>query len=349
MAENLMTKAWALDFMAHRWEGPDGQEEKFSTSNVKFVALAIARASLMNGACWASQATLSEVTGLSTKTVHRCVQEMVQCGWMRLVERRRADGGRSTNKMWLTLPAVTLNQDTLPAKPQRFLPGEHADEVDSEGVPLDTVALQVPPSGLTPSDSESGAYLKGDSKGKEGRDSGRAKEDGTQGPDLDSAVGLIWQRASEQGRRRSSRADIRKALDAALKRGHPIERILKGLGAYFASPDATKDDGAYQRGAHVMLANDRWESFLDDAQARQERQDASPAAQEAREVTGTLEEPSEAMQRMWMELYGQGMPWNPERGPAPGRLGCRVAPALQREFGVEPYGAPPADDAGAFD
>jgi hypothetical protein len=47
--------------------------------------------------------------------------------------------------------------------------------------------------------------------------------------------------------------------------------------------------------------------------------------------------PPEWMQRKWMEDFREGtFGWSPQRGPEPGEEGCRVSPAIQREFGVEP-------------
>lgn len=52
-----------------------------------------------------------------------------------------------------------------------------------------------------------------------------------------------------------------------------------------------------------------------------------------------IDAPSERQQRSWMEDWREkGAPgWRRhERGPYPGEEGCRVSPAIQREFGVEP-------------
>ena len=52
-----------------------------------------------------------------------------------------------------------------------------------------------------------------------------------------------------------------------------------------------------------------------------------------------IDAPSERQQRAWMEDWREkGAPvWRRhERGPYPGEEGCRVSPALQREYGVEP-------------
>ncbi|HYF09525.1 MAG TPA: DUF1376 domain-containing protein [Acetobacteraceae bacterium] len=51
-------------------------------------------------------------------------------------------------------------------------------------------------------------------------------------------------------------------------------------------------------------------------------------------------QPEEWRQRKWVEEFVEGkFSWDPRRGPRPGEPGCRVSPAIQREFGIEP--APP--------
>jgi Uncharacterized protein conserved in bacteria len=48
-------------------------------------------------------------------------------------------------------------------------------------------------------------------------------------------------------------------------------------------------------------------------------------------------QPEDWRQRRWMAEFVEGQfPWDPRRGPKPGEPGCRVAPAIQREYGVEP-------------
>jgi hypothetical protein len=47
--------------------------------------------------------------------------------------------------------------------------------------------------------------------------------------------------------------------------------------------------------------------------------------------------PSPEKQRFWMQEWVAKADWRRgDRGPTPGEAGCRVSPAIQREFGVEP-------------
>lgn len=341
--DTLTVQVWKLDFT------------EFKSPAAKLVALALARRSRDSGHCWARQSLIGSDCGVSKQTVSRCIQELEEAGLVKRVPRHRPDGGRSTDLIWLTLPEIVIPATTVDPKEARraarsdkftgvgddaTLEGPHISEV--EGV---LGAVVKPP--LRES------TLKDSLKESDRKDSLVPASGGDPSvEDIAKAVGMIWARASRIGRQRSSKADITTGLQAALKRGHLMETVLKGLGGYFASPDATKEDGAFQRGAHVMLAGDRFLSFLDEGQTMAPPTPGEArAAAEAQAVVGSMEAPSEALQRAWMDREREGMPWNPERGPRPGMAGCRVDPAIQREYGFAPVDGgpspPPADDAGA--
>lgn len=329
--DTLTVQVWKLDF------------SEFKSPAAKLVALALARRSHESGASWARQALLATDCGVSKQTVHRCLEELAEAGWLKRVARRRKDGGRSSDMIWLTLPQITLNATTVDLKEAKRIDDDQPEPSDEDDAFVDSPAIResagsapaMPPQPAT----VSGAFLTESLKDSDRKKDAREPLEDS----ISTAVELIWQKASKTGRERSSKADIAASLKAAIGRGHGIETILRGLGSYLASPDATKDDGAYQRGAHVMLAKDRFLSFVDDPAP------ATRADQVARTDLGTSDAPSDKLQRHWMTLFAQGMPWPPERGPQPGRLGCRVAGAVQREFGVEPFEMAQAEDEAAFD
>lgn len=333
--DTLTVQVWKLDF------------SEFKSPAAKLVALALARFGHYTGQVLVKQARIGEICGISKQTVGRCLDELEERHWINREPRRRRDGSMGADIIWLTLPAVTLDGTTVDPKEAARLDAMDLETGTTVVQPVTTVdAHQLPgsaaPGARVTTQNESPNIEKG-MNSPAGAD--------PLPPDVATAVDLIWQRASKVGRGRSSKADIETALRAALARGHAMERILRGLGGYFASDDATKDDGAYQRGAHVMLAKDRWASFLDDVEARTAAgEDVDPAAAAVTEDLGTLEQPTPKRQRVWMDLFSKGMPWPADRGPQPGRAGCRVDPALQLEFGVEPWTPPPpsGDDA-AFD
>lgn len=121
----------------------------------------------------------------------------------------------------------------------------------------------------------------------------------------------VWSAAPPKARERSSRGDTSKALAAALKRGAQPDEIMAGLTAYWRSDDATKDNGAYAKGVHRMIADDRWRDWTSTA--------LIPAG-EAPDWPSRL--------RIWRstEQWHHGT-W----GPSPGYPTCQCPPDLLTE------------------
>ncbi len=140
-------------------------------------------------------------------------------------------------------------------------------------------------------------------------------------------VEAAWAVTSKKGRARSSRADILTALQAAARRGKAPEAVIAGLAAYYASPEATKGGGEFAKGAHRIIANDRWESFVESV---------TPLEAIA---ASALADPNEVWRkRVKAYLHGSGF-WNTTDWEAqPGRPGCIVPAEVLREFGVEVAG-----------
>ncbi len=65
-----------------------------------------------------------------------------------------------------------------------------------------------------------------------------------------------------EGRRKSPRPDVVKALGAALGRGGDPAEILAACQAFYRLPASTKDGGRFANGAAVILNADRWRDFL---------------------------------------------------------------------------------------
>jgi Helix-turn-helix domain len=75
-------------------------------------------------------------------------------------------------------------------------------------------------------------------------------------------VEAVWEITPTKSRQRStSKAQVERSLGAAYKRGHTLEQILGGLKGYFASREATRENGQYIKGVHRMIENDRWLEF----------------------------------------------------------------------------------------
>lgn len=130
-------------------------------------------------------------------------------------------------------------------------------------------------------------------------------------------VEAIWTVTPRPGRERSSKADLERALRAALSRGREPHEVLAGVRAYYASEQATKNGGEFAKGVHRIIENDRWASFVSDAAAGTNGVD--PEAQRWRGRVGEF-----SRNRWWEETN-----W----GPKPGKPGCEAPRAVLAEFG----------------
>ncbi|HEV7352570.1 MAG TPA: DUF1376 domain-containing protein [Brevundimonas sp.] len=132
----------------------------------------------------------------------------------------------------------------------------------------------------------------------------------------DGLIDKVWSSAPQKARERSSRADTTKALAAAIKRGGDPDEIVASLNRYWQSPDASKDGGAYAKGVHRMIAEDRWREWSTGQAAKSESDDAETDADWRRRLSWWQAD------RSWIEaMYG----------PRPGEPGCRVPKHLLEE------------------
>lgn len=311
--DSLTVQVWKLDF---------------PSPSTKLAALAIARRARETGKCWASQKTIGTDTGLSRKTVQRAIADLVEMGWITKSGRIRNDGGRSSDTIWLTLPQVVLeavtvtHSEMMKAEDEDDLEAGHADAPQGHNVPR--VGTQSPNPRVRESEQKESLKESSEVRGADAQFS------------LDGLVEMIWARVGEMGRKRSTKPKVRAALVAALNRrqkDQPLEDrlrlVLSGIDGYLKSPDARKDDGAFEHGAHRTLIGDFWESH-----ATAPRSDDPAIDPEI----GTLEHPGPALQRRWAEMARDGLPWAVEtRGPRPGMHGCRIADDIQVEFGFTPW------------
>jgi len=294
------------------------------------LALAIARRSRENGACWASQKTLGDDTGLSRKTVQRALGELEAMDPPRVErkERYRDDRSRTTDFIWLRLPEVILEAVAL--TPKEMLRDLERAKTETGHDDPEGVRMTGGPSTGSPGGGDAESEQKDSMK--------ESKE--VRGADaqfsIDGLVEMIWARVGEMGRKRSTKPKVRAALVAALNRRAAdvsledhLRRVLSGIDGYLKSPDATKDGGAFEHGAHRTLVGDFWESHASAPRADDPAIDPD---------VGTLEHPGPVLQRRWAEMARDGLPWTvATRGPRPGMHGCRISDEIQREFGFEPW------------
>lgn len=305
------------------------RSEQIKTSTHLVVMLAIARrCGDENGVCFAKQATLARDTRLHEKSVARTLAEL-EGATPPLIKRVKqpvqADGRRIPDHIQICLKAVMLPEVGV------------SEEGNAKRKPGNTGLQTTPP--RTPSPPLTGLHKKKPSEEtleeREARETRELSQMREQGVDVNMAVELIWQAVGERGRKRSTKPKVKNALVASLRRKRKDEtleermkRILLGIRGYLASDDATKQDGAFEHGAHRTIEGDAWESYVDDG--------AATMRPIVPQLEGASTGPSEEVQRYWMENDRQGLPWHAERGPRPGSPGCQVSPDLLAEFG---YGA----------
>lgn len=204
----------------------------------KAILLVLANYADGDGYCYPGQQSIARQSACSERTVRRVMDDLEARGVIKRVERRGTKGQRTSNATFL----VAFSQpDTVSGR------GEPT------GHPVQTYRTSCP----NLPDTVSGIYKDEPSVEPSVEPSG-AREAST--PDL---AEQIWSlQPVIGGKRRATRPDVRKALDAALKRkGNPSD-ILAALQAYYRLPDCRKDEGRYASGAAVMLNNDRWRDFL---------------------------------------------------------------------------------------
>lgn len=126
----------------------------------------------------------------------------------------------------------------------------------------------------------------------------------------DEVIDWIWSEAPSKARERSSKADVRRTLAAAVKRGGGVDEISRALKAYWRSEDASKADGAYAKGIHRMIEGDRWRDWASDRPASHKPAD----------------EPINWAMRM--SFWRKDGTWLGAWGPTPREKGCQCPPEL---------------------
>lgn len=121
---------------------------------------------------------------------------------------------------------------------------------------------------------------------------------------LGEHVDAIWEDTPAEARKRSSRKDLETALKAAVGRGGDPAAIRQALKAYYRSDQASKENYAYAKGVHRMVANDRWREWI----GVPGRESGPPKADWPARVA------AHRRSGMWLELQ-----W----GPPPGDPQCR--------------------------
>jgi Helix-turn-helix domain len=189
-----------------------------------------------SNACFPAQKTLAEKTRLSERTVRSVMAALEDKGLITRTPRRSATTGAPISDM------ITVNLEIeVRVKTQR------------QDVPVGSRAAQEAPQ---QTQRQIASDLPANGAGKP------ITEPEVLPPTPKGDVEAVWEITPTKSRQRStSKAQVERSLGAAYKRGHTLEQILGGLKGYFASREATRENGQYIKGVHRMIENDRWLEF----------------------------------------------------------------------------------------
>jgi DNA-binding MarR family transcriptional regulator len=247
----------------------------------KLLLLALANYADDQMKCWPSHRTLADDTGLSQRTILTSFKRLEDAGLLSRAYRPRADGSRASD-----IITLSLGGEIVAPRGEMIAPrvGKQLRGGGETVAPLTTFEPSLEPS-KEPSVAEPVAR----------RTPTRAE-------------GLsIWKACPRLARQRSSQIDVLKALEAAMRRGHTPQAVEVGLLAAYASKTYAGD---HAKGIHLLIQNDRWQSFVDE-----------PAETVASEWSDDRWSAAVALHRE------EGL-WSDKLGPAPGLPGCRVPPHL---------------------
>lgn len=133
----------------------------------------------------------------------------------------------------------------------------------------------------------------------------------------------IWSaQPIRDGKRRSTRPDVAKALEASVGRRNLPSDIEAGCLAYYALPASRKDGGEFAMGAARLLERDRWREFLSERPI--ERPVWSGPAKLRAEIVSRKGEP-------WTESWLDRCSWQ----EAPGRVLTAVTRLAADRLGQE--------------
>jgi hypothetical protein len=231
--------------------------------------------------CWPSHKRLADDTGLTQRTVLTLLKALEDKKLISRTERLRADGSRTTDKITLHFSGeiISTRGETISG----------GGEIGDTGVGKPTAGggeIISPLTTFEPSTEPSKEPKRADAR------------------DL---AKKIWEFQPKIGdKRRSTQPDVKRALDAAIKRGGDPEDILARCRGYYALPASKKNGGEFAMGAERLLQADRWREFEPIAAAKVVKLDPFPDP-EIRNAVITAK--GEAWAASWLDPCS----WEPER------------------------------------
>ena len=194
----------------------------------KAVLMALANYADANGECYPSYGKIADDCEVSRRTVIRVMDRLCEMGLVEKTANTRQSGGDTANVYRLTGCQIVTGE---------------CQDVTGGGVTGDTggVTLVSPLMNLQ----------------SNRKPSKKVKLDVTP-----VAESLWLAQPITGGKRKTTRPDVVKALNAAIGRGGDPDQILLACRAYYALPGCRKDEGQYAMGVQPLLNLDRWKDFL---------------------------------------------------------------------------------------
>ena len=314
-----------MSLQATRW----AYAQKVGSPTGKAILAVLAEACDEHGDTFIGHDTIAERTELTRRAVITHMAKLEDTGFIRRKRRSGPFGQRTSDGVSLCLSEQTQGERGAPrAKMNEVHLGEtsNVNEVHSGNV-NDVHLGDGPKVNVTTCLSErhdaprcttfTGTVYEPSSNQALVRSRGRTEPSA----DLETLRDAIWELTPSKSRSRSSRADLAKALEGALKRGGGPEAIRAGVIGYLESADATKEGGRFAKGVHRIVENDRWASFSPPIRS-------SPSEVDDGEVDGG------EVWRSRVRGFSTSQFWNADDwGPRPGKAGCAAPIALLVEHG----------------
>ena len=275
----------------------------------KAILLVLANYADGDGMCFPGQDNIAAQAACTDRTVRAVLTTFEERGVIKRVHRQRKDGSRTSDEITLIAFAKANRKEMPEGQPEAASTRPTGKPRTSNRKSTSIQPEQI--SGLTtfePSEEPSGEPSPLLSAEPAARPTPKPDD-----------VEAIWTIAPREARQRSSRADVKTALTAAMRRGNDPASVRAGLVAAYASQTYAGDKA---KGVHRLIENDRWASFVEPDTSR-------PAWDDDR-------------WRAALSLHREEGLWSDKMGPKPGQPGCRAPVALLAEFDGLPR---PANDS----
>lgn len=241
-----------------------------------------------NQSCFPSQDFLAKVTRLSERTVRAALVSLEGKRLISRTPRRNPVTGQALSDV-ITVE-ITLAPSQIRQR-QELPVGPDANRQNATSQPATVAGEPIKEPSKTPPTPKGDMACKAD-------------------------IEAVWSITPLPSQQRSSQADVGRALAAAYKRKRSLEEVLAGLRGYFTSREAKRDDGAFLKGVHRMITNDRYAAFSGRAPVHR-LAEASPWPRRLASWVSRLD---------WDDTG-----W----GPRPNEAGCRAPPEMVAEAVAE--------------